>query len=189
MSLYEIADLVLKTLVLFGGVFALWRWVVEQRWRRYERLDEFIESFEKDEMIGFATQVLDWSRRTVVMSGGQAVKFSSSDVAAALRIHTEADSQVTFPDPQDKIRDAFDAILAFFGRLESAIANGFIDEDATLDYFGYWLERMNTMSEHKSADSNVENKMRRYEDKYGPGRTTMDRLYERMATRIKVWAG
>jgi hypothetical protein len=103
-------------------------------------------------------------------------------VRLALRVHTDlgADSDVAFAPPQDRIRDALDAILAFFGRLESAIANGFVDEAPAMRYFGYWLKKMYTMSEHQGAGADVQEKMRAYEDAYGPGKDIMGHLYGRM---------
>jgi hypothetical protein len=57
-------------------------------------------------------------------------------------------SQLGFSEAQAKIRDALDAIFAFFGRLESAIAIRFIDEAPAIGYFGYWLHRLYTVKEY-----------------------------------------
>jgi len=182
MDLYHLTDLSLKIAALVGGVFALKRWRVDQRWRRYQQLDKYMTSFENDRMLLLGTQILDWKLRPVKAPDGTTVTITSKDLVAALQVHTE-NPEPTFCDPQPLLRDALDALLTFFGRLESAIANGFVDESPALHYFGYWLCRMYTMEEHKGEDPNVQSKMRAYEQAYGP--ETMPSLYNRLKTTSK----
>jgi hypothetical protein len=180
----DLADLVIKALALLGGTFALYRWHVAQKWQRYQQLDKYIAAFEANKLIFLATQVLDWKVRNHVLPEGKSIPVTSHDVVLALRVHTEPDSdgkEVEFSEAQAKIRDALDAILAFFGRLESAIANRFIDEGPTIAYFGYWLHRLYTVEEHENADPLVASKMRAYERAYGP--SEMSNLYGRISER------
>jgi hypothetical protein len=52
------------------------------------------------------------------------------------------------------MRDAYDSMLAFFERLETAIQNGLIDEKSAIRLFGYWVDHFATMPEHpESADA------------------------------------
>jgi hypothetical protein len=76
---------------------------------------------------------------------------------------------------------ALDSMLDFFGRLESAIANRYIEEPPAMAFFAYWLRKMFTMEEHKTkATLDVQERMRKYESNYGPGDKTMKSLYDRM---------
>jgi hypothetical protein len=166
-GLLKAVDPVLKLGALAGGIFALWKWTQDQRWRRAEQLDKLIKEFGDDENILLATQCLDWNKRKVSLKSGKEIIVSSDELIAALRVPSDPDFS-TFPYPQSKIRDALDALLAFFGRLELAIEGGFIEEEYTISYFGYWIERMRTMSQHSKRYGDAPDKMRKYMREYGP---------------------
>lgn len=56
---------------------------------------------------------------------------------------------------QPQLRDAYDALLAFFLRLELSISSGLIDADSTEAYFGYWLERFLEFDRHPDKDGKI----------------------------------
>lgn len=61
-----------------------------------------------------------------------------------------------FPGEQATIRDAYDALLTFFNRLELAIATGLIDAEPTKAYFRYWLDHFLKMSRHEDRNHVLE---------------------------------
>ncbi|MCC7539351.1 MAG: hypothetical protein IT379_24215 [Deltaproteobacteria bacterium] len=165
------------TLAVIAFYKGLLEWRVAQRWKRAERLDSFIEGFEKDEMLRLACQILDWTVRSVDAPGGQGkVSWTSGDVLLALRVHYEHPG-VQYDPPQALIRDALDRLLTFLGRLESAVTTGLVDADPTLAYFGYWLERLQSMDMHTNHDPAAPAAMRHYVAAYGDARA-IDRLIE-----------
>jgi len=174
------ADLVIKVLGVLGGavlfLWALWQWRESQRWKRAERLDGLITLFESSPLLRLATHALDWNERAVAFEGTQ-VKWNSACVLDALRVHKEYDD-VTYPEPQALLRDAFDALLGFLARLETAIQGGLVDQRVAVGYFQYWLKRMHSMEEHADRDPAAAERMGRYEREYGDA-SLLNRLYVR----------
>ena len=66
-----------------------------------------------------------------------------------MRDHEEA--KWKFKGKQALLRDAYDAWLTFFGRLELAIASGLIDAKPAQQYFGYWLKHFLAFDKHDTT--------------------------------------
>ncbi|HEX4417071.1 MAG TPA: hypothetical protein VH165_04185 [Kofleriaceae bacterium] len=182
------ADITVKVLGLVGIGFGYWwgvrQWQEGQRWKRAERLDTLIREFETKPWLRLATKVVDWEAATVPFADGPPVVYGTKDVRAAMFVHWDAapGASVEYPDPQNQIRDALDALLDFFVRLEHELSAHLIDERAAMQYFAYWIFRLETMEEH-IADNEpanvVADKMRAYEAAYSDP-DYMQRLYARL---------
>ena len=162
----NLIDIILAVVTMIGAVVAfvigLFHWRRSQAWQRAEQLDKFIEKFETDALLKLSTVVLDWNDRNV--------KFQERDFAMrndeallALRDHrelggegSEIENEDMFPGEQPHIRDAYDALLAFFNRLELSISTRLIDVTPAQAYFAYWLKRLVTFDRHPD-DKNVLN--------------------------------
>ncbi|HMF41981.1 MAG TPA: hypothetical protein VKQ32_15005 [Polyangia bacterium] len=132
-----------------GFFYTILTWRRGQAWQRADKLDKLIESFESSDLLQFACVLLDWTWRTTTFRG-RTIVFTSDDVIAALRTATDFGSaeKMNFPDDQPVMREAFDAFLSFLCRLEVALRNDLIPEDATKSHFSYWVERFTWMDRH-----------------------------------------
>jgi hypothetical protein len=152
-------DVFLAVITMAGAAVAFFigwmQWRRGQEWQRAEQLDKFIRQFESDELLKLATVVLDWKDRAVKFRG-QDFKMRNRDVLLALRKHQSPEDPDEFPGEQPTLRDAYDALLAFFNRLEIAIKTELIDSAPAKAYFAYWLERLVTFDQH-TAESDVDN--------------------------------
>jgi hypothetical protein len=77
----------------------------------------------------------------------------------ALRIHTEMQGEPGFEAEQATLRDAYDALLAFFTRLELALTTGLVDAAPARQYFGYWLAHFPSFDKHPPDNRSVEEQM------------------------------
>jgi hypothetical protein len=132
-----------------AGVFAwgVYEWRRAQAWKRAELLDKLIREFETTPALRLAAQALDWTSRSVTLPEIGRIGFTNEEFLAALRRHREAPDE-RFSTAEATLRDAFDALLAFFSRLEVAVADGLVHGESTIGYFGYWIERYATLDRH-----------------------------------------
>jgi len=148
-------DVALDLLTLAGGALAFWlglrQWAVSQQWQRAEQLDKFVTEFESNDKLLLAATLLDWTDRKT-QYGKQKLTIRNAEVLLALRPHTEMkpddEDEGNYTGNQPLLRDAYDALLSFFVRLELALEGGLVDARAAGKYFRYWLERWMTMDRH-----------------------------------------
>lgn len=144
-------DVVLNIMTMVGAGIAFWfglqQWRRGQDWQRAEQMDKFVQEFENDELLRLAATVIDWTRREVVFRG-RALVVTNTDSLLALRDHMTMGTKPVFEGEQATLRDAYDALLAFFGRLELAISTKLVDAPPALQYFRYWLEHFLAFDKH-----------------------------------------
>ncbi len=143
----------------FGGavvafVFGLRQWARSQAWQRADKLDKFIEKFESSELLRLAAAVVDWTVRETKFCGRDLV-VNNEDALLALRNHEEMPEDAEFEGEQVTIRDAYDALLAFFLRLDMSISHRLIDAGPARDYFTYWLEHFLRFDRHPDPDGTI----------------------------------
>ena len=149
----NIVDVILAVIGGVGALIAfthtLRTWKEGQRWQRADKLDKLIDTFEKEPLLRLACVVVDWTFRKTDVDGKQ-FSFTNEDALLALRIYGDGPGQSRdeFSTTQAKIRDAYDALLTFFSRLDVALEAGLIDQAPTRRYFVYWLETLLTMKHH-----------------------------------------
>lgn len=146
----EDAKLLIDALTLgfafIGGIVALVQWRRDQAWKKADKLDSMYKEFEANRLIQIACRVLDWNRGNFKFPDGEELRFTDEDVKKSLVIH--GDEDLTFTSTQARMRDAYDALLSFFERLESAIEGGLVNSDTALRLFGYWVKHFERMPEH-----------------------------------------
>jgi hypothetical protein len=148
----NLVDVVLTLLGAIGAAIAfihtLRTWKESQRWQRADKLDKLIETFENESLLRLACLVVDWTYRKADVDG-KAFSFTNEDVLLSLRLYGDEPGQTRkFSPTQARIRDAWDALLTFFSRLDAALDAGLIDRAPAQRYFVYWLEVMLTMKHH-----------------------------------------
>jgi hypothetical protein len=142
---------------MVGFGVGLYQWRRSQAWQRAEKLDKLVDKFETDELLKLATVILDWSDRKGHLAGRE-LTVRNDEVLLALREHQDIDETPKFPGEQPAMRDAYDAILAFFNRLELAISTKLIDAKPAKSYFAYWLERFLAFDSHRDTNNVLKGK-------------------------------
>ena len=161
-------------IAVIGGMVALFQWRRDQSWKRAEKLDNLYKEFESARLIQIACRVLDWSRGRFKLPNGEEFSFTVEDVHKSFVIH-DSSEDITFTPTQAVMRDAYDALLSFFDRLESAISTGLVDEFHAMCLFGYWVNHLDKMPEHPKCVGMVV----RYIGRYG-SITSFDSLVSRL---------
>lgn len=136
-----------------GGLVALVQWRRDQTWKKAEKLDSLCKEFESNRLIQIACRVMDWQRGNFKFPDGEELRFSDTDVLKSLTIHGAED--LTFTSTQTRLRDSYDALLAFFIRLYTAIDSGLVDKKPAAKLFGYWVNHFADMPEHDCAESSA----------------------------------
>jgi hypothetical protein len=155
-------DAITLGFAILGGLVALVQWRRDQAWKRAEKLDSLYKEFEGNRLIQIACRVMDWNRGNFSFPDGEQFSFNTSDVKASLVIHGAA--ELTFTPTQARMRDAYDALLAFFDRLHTAIDNGLVDQKPAGRLFAYWIEHFAEMPEHDCVGESLKY-VARYSDK------------------------
>jgi hypothetical protein len=136
---------IVSAAVAFG--FGLYQWRRGQAWQRAEQMDKFVQQFEKDELLQLAATIVDWERRTVKFRDKE-LTVTNTDALLALRNHKDMGEKPEFGGEQATLRDAYDALLAFFARLELGLSTKLIDVAPAKQYFDYWLQHFLSFDQH-----------------------------------------
>ena len=152
----NLIDIILAAVTMVGAAVAfivgLFHWRRGQAWHRAEQLDKFIQKFETDELLKLSTVVLDWSSREVRFQDRDFV-VRNDEALLALRDHRKIEDPIKFPSEQPHLRDAYDALLAFFNRLELAASTNLISVEPAKAYFSYWVKRFVTFDQHPDKNN------------------------------------
>lgn len=144
-------DVILSIVTMVGAAIAFWvglrQWRRGQDWQRAEQMDKFVQQFENDDLLCLAATIIDWTRRQVKFREREFV-VTNTDALLALRDHTKMGAKPVFEGEQATLRDAYDAVLAFFARLELALSTKLIDVAPAKQYFHYWLSHFLTFDHH-----------------------------------------
>jgi hypothetical protein len=126
------------------AIFAIARWLRGEKWKRVAQFDGLVKEFESNYRLRLAAIAVDWTSRSLPAASDEpAISFDSQDVLVAL------DAEIVKLDPtQVRLRDAFDSLLAYFGRLQRVIESGLVDDAWARQSFCYWLERFLSMDRH-----------------------------------------
>jgi hypothetical protein len=116
-----------------GFVIGLITYKTEQTLKRKENLFSELEKFDKDEDLDCAKAILDDFGITV---GGKT--FHKSTLQDTLRDHRKVG--VTH-EGEIEVRESFDSLLDFFGRLEYLIQKKLLDKEKDLYHFEYYITK------------------------------------------------
>lgn len=151
-------DLLLNAVTLVGAAvafaFGLHQWRRGQDWQRAEQMDKFIQEFQNNDLLSLAATVIDWTRREVTFRG-QPFVVTNTDALLALRDHSAMGENPVFKLEQATLRDAYDALLAFFQRLELAISTQLVDAPPAVHYFRYWLGHFLAFDKHPDVNNEL----------------------------------
>jgi len=133
-----------------------------QNWQKATFLAAIITEFETNPKILAVKCMLDWDDGKIQIPPNLTFDFENETFCSALRAPLEGE-EVTFPFPEDEIRDALDAFFDFFEKVESYWSIGLL-KFRDLQYFYYWFEGLRSMDKWKSVE--CKNALERYLQTY-----------------------
>lgn len=141
---------------LAGLFWGIYEYRQSQKLRRQQTLFEIVKEFEKPGNITYAKKLLD-SFTLEPREGWKLAKtnkdyYGPSKLSSILRDHNERSVEDV---GELKIRESFDALLDFFGKLEYLLQMGLIKEKELL-YFKYYIQSA-------AINQDVANYVRNYE--------------------------
>jgi hypothetical protein len=140
----RIAALFAGLATAIGGAFALWRWTIDQRWRRVQYAQQLLEKFFDKKNTKLALQMLDVQGETDLPSSetkrGQTVILTEEMLIISLRT---LDEQTMFDEPHFTIRMIFDEFFTDLSMFQHHIDADLIKLKDVRPYLQYWIKGIN----------------------------------------------
>jgi len=152
----NLVEMVLSIIALVGAAVTfgvgLYQWKRSQDWQRAAKLDDFVKTFQSDPLLRLAAVAVDYTVRKITLDNRE-ILVRNSDALLALRDHNQMKPDEAFTDEQAQLRDAYDALLAFFVRVELGISGGLLDRQSAKCAFSYYLTRFLSFDMHGDAEN------------------------------------
>jgi hypothetical protein len=128
-----------------GGIFALWRWTVDQRWRRIQYAQQLLEKFFAKENTKLALRMLDVQGRTELPIETAEDDTSDVDLTEQMLIGSlqTLDQRKRFDEPYFTIRMIFDEFFTDLSMFQHHIDAGLIKLKDIRPYLEYWIKSIN----------------------------------------------
>jgi hypothetical protein len=136
-------ELLTLALATAGGIFALWRWTIDQRWRRVLHAQSLIEKFNQNENTVAAFKILDIVDEEVEFKlsddSKKSIKLTNDFLIGALSTFDQKEKN---DENEIVIRailgDFFDDLSTFQSHVEA----GLIKHKDIKPYLEYWFEEL-----------------------------------------------
>ena len=130
---------------LIGGGFALWRWTIDQRWRRVQYAQQLLEKFFEKENTKLALRMLDVQGETELPSsegedGVQVINLTEEIFINSLRTLEE---QQRYEEPYFTIRMVFDEFFTDLSMFQHHVDANLIKLKDVRPYLVYWIKGIN----------------------------------------------
>lgn len=128
-----------------GGVFALWRWTVDQKWRRVQYAQKLIKDFFENERIIEACTILDTVDETVALEDESdpakrcEIMITDNFLIGALSTFCQKPENT---EDEQHIRHIFDEFFDGLSAFQSHIEIGLIKRKDIKPYLEYWLTEL-----------------------------------------------
>lgn len=135
----ELSALILAAV---GGAFALWRWMVDQKWRRVQYAQSLINEFFQEESTSNALKILDVSDEKVDLSISD--KKITVEITGEFLIRSLAINFNTDDNDEDTlhVRTILDDFLGNLSNFQSHIEAGLIKLRDIRPYLVYWIREL-----------------------------------------------
>lgn len=143
-------------------LFAVYQYKKGQIWQKGNIILSLIDSFENNDRIRLAREMLDWDEREVVLDDKRKIQFTNLMLIKALEVVEMDDKR--FSKEESLIRDCFDSFFDFFHKLDSFQQNGLITFKE-LNYFFYYFELIRDIGVYKK-DPLLKQTVEKYIDAY-----------------------
>lgn len=153
-----------------GGTFALWRWTIDQKWRRVQYAQKLIKQFLDNERVTEACQILDTVDETVTLKREddptKTCEIMITDDFLISALSTFCQKLENTSDEQH-IRHIFDTFFDGLSNFQNHVETGLIKVRDVKPYLEYWFAEMS--GNGKIHSISVAYQFRRYLGCFGYG--------------------
>jgi hypothetical protein len=141
--LQDYKELLTLALATVGGVFALWRWTVDQKWRRVLHAQSLIEKFLQKENTADALEILDVVDEEIEFEfpdkSKKKIKLTNDFLIGAL---STFDQKEINEEPEIVVRIILDEFFEDLSIFQNHIDAGLIKLKDIKPYLEYWIQEL-----------------------------------------------
>ena len=137
-------DFVTLAFAAAGGTFALWRWTVDQKWRRVQYAQTLVKEFFEKKNVIKACEVIDTVGDVQFEDESNPKKRHTLDITTKFLVgsFTTFDQKEENTDDEILIRDVFDDLFGGLSVFQSHIETGLIKLRDISPYLEYWIKEL-----------------------------------------------
>jgi hypothetical protein len=145
MPIADDLDLVFKCFALAGGLFAVYRYYDEQRWRRTEFVNREVDAFLAQPRVQVALRLLDFNAIRInpdtgtFALPGRGIAITDAHLVRAIMDHNKIEDP-HFTDEEAIAREAFDELFTRLERFSVAVSQRLISPALLEKHLQYWLK-------------------------------------------------
>lgn len=127
-----------------GGGFVLWRWVIDQKWKRVQYAQQLIKEFTSKENTETAFEFLDFHRQVILDPATGAIAYADENMLiSSLKASYEIAASDDLPAHQYEIRNTFDEFFTDLSAFQHHVEAGLIKVEDIRPYLEYWIKAIN----------------------------------------------
>jgi hypothetical protein len=140
----DLKEIVTLAAAVAGGSFALWRWTVDQKWRRAQYAQSLIKEFFDKKSVAKACEIIDTIGEIEFEIEGNPKRRRIIDVTDELLVQslTTFDQKEENTDEEIAIRDVLDEFFGGLSVFQSHIDTGLIKLQDVRPYLEYWIKEL-----------------------------------------------
>lgn len=141
----QAARLLAGLATLAGGFFALWRWTVDQRWKRVQYAQQLLDKFFDKANTKIALRMLDVQGKTKIPLCGTTSRTKTINLDGAMikKSLRTLEQQQRFGEPYFSIRMTFDEFFTDLAMFQHHIDAGLIKLKDVRPHLRYWIKSIN----------------------------------------------
>jgi hypothetical protein len=143
-SLEKHKELLVLIVATIGGAFALWRWMVDQKWRRVQHAQSLVEKFLEKRNTIKAFEILDTIGEVECASKYDVKKNETINITDEFLIGALStfDQKKENDESEIIIRDIFDDFFDDLSTFQGHIESGLIKLQDIKPYLEYWMSEL-----------------------------------------------
>jgi hypothetical protein len=140
----DLKDIATLAAAVAGGSFALWRWTVDQKWRRVQYAQTLVKEFFEKRNVIKACEVIDTVGDVQFEDENNPKKHHTLDITTKFLLgsFTTFDQKEENTDDEILIRDVFDDLFGGLSLFQSHIDTGLIKLQDISPYLEYWVKEL-----------------------------------------------
>jgi hypothetical protein len=140
----ELKELVAFVTAVVGGAFALWRWTIDQKWRRVQYAQTLIKEFLGKKNTKNAFEIIDTVGNVEFAFDGstkrkKTINITDRFLVEALKTFSQKER---FTDNEVLVRDTFDEFFGDISIFQMHIEAGLIKLNDIRPYLEYWIKEL-----------------------------------------------
>jgi hypothetical protein len=147
-------ELLVLIVATIGGAFALWRWMVDQKWRRVQHAQSLVEKFLEKKNTIKAFEILDTIGDVECVSKYDAKRKETINITDEFLIGALStfDQKKENDESEIIMRDIFDDFFDDLSTFQGHIESGLIKLQDIKPYLEYWMSELGGHGRIRSTD-------------------------------------